>query len=649
MRLVPITESVLRNSNPATFVVGKSVYVYRRGTTIEATLYGNEAGTGSPLTQPLTTDKGGHPEGPGGVTAYVEAGSYDFKVNGETLHWEAAQGGAGGVDLSPTGVADTDTAALKALLATGSVEVTLGAGTFLVDEEVTIPTKCTVRGSGRGPTIVKLANGSNCNVFKTAGYGTTGVVDVTITDLTIDGNKANNTTGSCLVSDGQRCEYERLILLNAPEDGIYHKLSSESSKKEGGLDSRCFKVHAVGCGRYGLRIDAHDTTLMDCQGIQCADTAIWFNTNGLMVDCHTWNYASDVTACDTGMKLANTVDCVNCVAEGASVRQVLFSGTNCRWTGGEAFDGTGFPDVPLFEFAVGSTSHEIQGVYLHNFGNGGALLFTGTAPDSKIKAHCYDAGESKPVGIGEPSASIAFEISTGGTTTLGTVPGYTVQRRHTFKPFTPGNIPNNTLYVHGESNRLRFKDNSGTTRYVVQEMDRLRTVDPWRPEGTKAENFPRLLPTKNLATVLVSGTMSVVGGLILPADQAISTVHLYSASTAAVEPTHQWVVLMDTSRKILAVSADKLTEAWGANSKKTFTLAASYTPTFKDEAAYVGVLVTATTVPTLRGLETENSFPGNGAPIIAGRSNTGLTTPLAVGETATALTANGFHFYVTVN
>lgn len=176
----------------------------------------------------------------------------------------------------------------------------------------------------------------------------------------------------------------------------------------------------------------------------------------------------------------------------------------------------------------------------------------------------------------------------------------------------------------------------------------IRSRDPWRPEGTKAENFSRISSTKNLATVLTSGTLYVVGGLLLPEGEAITRVDFYSATTAAVEPTHQWACLLDTSRKILTVSADKLTEAWGANTKKSFTLPSYSAPSGEFKPVYAALLVTATTTPTLRGVEGENTFPGNNAPMAAADSNTGLTTPLTAGETAAAFTAKNRMAYVTV-
>ena len=81
MARVPLIEVVFKATSPATLVSGSTIYVYERGTTTEAVVYSAESG-GDLLEQPLTTDDAGHVEKDGQV-GWVEAGSYDFKVDGE--------------------------------------------------------------------------------------------------------------------------------------------------------------------------------------------------------------------------------------------------------------------------------------------------------------------------------------------------------------------------------------------------------------------------------------------------------------------------------------------------------------------------------------------------------------------------------------
>lgn len=172
----------------------------------------------------------------------------------------------------------------------------------------------------------------------------------------------------------------------------------------------------------------------------------------------------------------------------------------------------------------------------------------------------------------------------------------------------------------------------------------------WRPTGTKAENLARIQGELKNSGILTSGTLILAGGLELISGEKYKELHFYSATTAAVEPKNQWVVLCDINRKVLARSADKTTEAWGANTKKSFTFESEYTAP-EDEAVYAGLLVVATTVPTLQAKESVNSFPLNLAPILGGNSTTGLTVPagLAIGATAAALTGTTRVAYATIN
>lgn len=185
----------------------------------------------------------------------------------------------------------------------------------------------------------------------------------------------------------------------------------------------------------------------------------------------------------------------------------------------------------------------------------------------------------------------------------------------------------------------------------------MRTVysaipDPYdrlKPTGCVRESFPRGLsgPMSSLSTGLVSGTL-VCQAIPFQGGETVSTLRLYSGDTGATAPTHQWTVILDSTLHPLVYSANKTTEAWNANAEKAFTLTAPWTcPT--SDLYYIGLCVVAGTVPHLRG-----GFVGGvvdaRAPIVAGRSNTGLTDPASltaalVSGAATALTAVGNRFY----
>lgn len=92
-----VLDSGLSGPNLASLTTDLDITVYFRGDDPEAALpapvFGQEAG-GEPLTQPLVTDASGRIEGQAGQDVWVEQGSYDLLVEGQTFPWEAAKGRA---------------------------------------------------------------------------------------------------------------------------------------------------------------------------------------------------------------------------------------------------------------------------------------------------------------------------------------------------------------------------------------------------------------------------------------------------------------------------------------------------------------------------------------------------------------------------
>ncbi|MEQ1660530.1 MAG: hypothetical protein ABL896_17335 [Hylemonella sp.] len=145
--------------------------------------------------------------------------------------------------------------------------------------------------------------------------------------------------------------------------------------------------------------------------------------------------------------------------------------------------------------------------------------------------------------------------------------------------------------------------------------------------GTVAESMPRMMCSEANLAALTSGTL-FLQAIYLRAGQKVSNLSFHSATTAAGTPTNGFFALYDQNRALLAQSANFTTEAWAANSIKTKALAAAYTATYTG-IHYVGIMVTATTVPTLKGLtaKTGGQLAGQ-APILHGNSTTALTTSL---------------------
>jgi hypothetical protein len=146
--------------------------------------------------------------------------------------------------------------------------------------------------------------------------------------------------------------------------------------------------------------------------------------------------------------------------------------------------------------------------------------------------------------------------------------------------------------------------------------------------NTVAETANRMLVTETNLAALTSGTL-FMQAIYLRAGQVCTNISFFSATTAAGTPTNQFFALYDNNRALLAQSANATTGAWAANTLKTLAMTAPFTATYTG-LHYVGIMVTATTVPTLKGTsaaKTGGQLAGT-APILHGNSTTALTTSL---------------------
>lgn len=169
------------------------------------------------------------------------------------------------------------------------------------------------------------------------------------------------------------------------------------------------------------------------------------------------------------------------------------------------------------------------------------------------------------------------------------------------------------------------------------------SITPWLPQSaTAAASIASTLPGGRVGDlqsggVLVSGRLTLAGGIVLPANRTISQISFLSAGTAAVTPTNQWFCLVDQSLNVLAKTADATTAAWGADALRSFSISGGYTPVV-DIPVYLGIVVVAGTVPTLRQVGITSLATGK-VPILAATADTGLTNPASLGATTGALTA----------
>jgi hypothetical protein len=135
-------------------------------------------------------------------------------------------------------------------------------------------------------------------------------------------------------------------------------------------------------------------------------------------------------------------------------------------------------------------------------------------------------------------------------------------------------------------------------------------------------------------------------GIALPKGLTVTSITWVSGTTALVTGTHGWSALYDDALGLLRQSTDDTSVAWAANTVKTFTLSSTFVTTYSG-LHYLGLLITASTVPTMSGAGTTTTIISNIPPIIGGNSTTGLTGTAP--NPAAAITINNGHYYANVS
>lgn len=156
-----------------------------------------------------------------------------------------------------------------------------------------------------------------------------------------------------------------------------------------------------------------------------------------------------------------------------------------------------------------------------------------------------------------------------------------------------------------------------------------------RPAAAIAETIDRASATLSNASVLATGRMQLAA-IHLSAGQVVTSATFYSATTALSAGSNQWFALFDSAFAKLRVTSDDTSTAWAATTAKTLTFSSTYTvPT--TGIYYLGIVVVASTVPTLVGISsvTNSSAVLLASPILGGRSDSSLTNPASCPSTAT--------------
>lgn len=159
--------------------------------------------------------------------------------------------------------------------------------------------------------------------------------------------------------------------------------------------------------------------------------------------------------------------------------------------------------------------------------------------------------------------------------------------------------------------------------------------------GALYETIDRDLVDEVNTALLSSGRLSLQA-IWLPANVTITSISFWSATTAGATLTNQLFGLFDSSYNLLRSSVNDTSTAWAANSRKTLALTSTFTTTYSG-IHYLGIMVAATTVPTIKGNTAKTGGQLNAsAPTMGGTSTTGLTTALPATAAAPGTVTTSF-------
>ncbi len=199
-----------------------------------------------------------------------------------------------------------------------------------------------------------------------------------------------------------------------------------------------------------------------------------------------------------------------------------------------------------------------------------------------------------------------------------------------------------------EFETLTFTDGKGWAKFNAQGQLLTASIagpSPFRNQkvldGALFETFDRDLCDEVNSSVLSSGRLSLQA-IWIPAGVTITSISFWSATTQLATGTNQLFGLYDQSLNLLRSSVNDGATAWAANSRKTLALTSTFTTTYSG-IYYLGIMVAATTVPTLKGNTAKTGGQLNAAsPSMGGTSNTGLTTALPATANAPAAVTTSF-------
>jgi len=163
-------------------------------------------------------------------------------------------------------------------------------GFYTISDAITLSPYVHVVGEGKHLTILKLGNGVNKPIFKTYNDRLYWMCPV-IRDMTLDGNKANNSDGNVIeIWNSMHGELTSLYIASAAKSGVWVQGVSNSLY---GLGLRIVNLDIEECGRDAIELGAggwfFDLFITNSNFGKCGRNGLVLPEGSVVSNCHVWS------------------------------------------------------------------------------------------------------------------------------------------------------------------------------------------------------------------------------------------------------------------------------------------------------------------------------------------------------------------------
>ncbi len=451
----------------------------------------------------------------------------------------------------PTGATASDAAFASARLrciALGGLKVYLGPGIFTLATTQALCTGLIYIGDGHEATMIKLANSANCDALQSDGFaGHTGSTDwyvgadsvphsFGLVGLTVNGNYANNSSGSGVKFFGKRYIIDDVQVVNCAEYGFWSECGNVTGQTDPYNDmpeAYIGKLWVRNCGKDGFHWEGpHDSRIDSVIASHCGQNCINFNKGthsgptcdvGFMHGYGSGQNAAGAYLYDyAAVRINATIRCGEVIAESAAGNALLIgvSGLDSQFGIVRAFLNGQFSGAASKVCVVVNADNVLMANASIDDAVGGGGLQLGP---SSIGGNFFQCASLRATGTG---AGIGLDVDSSGNTITGTVSSFSAGTGLRTGYTTLRNNNNLTLFITGNQLSWNNVAAGNANRYM------LNIVTP--TASTVTGHFTGVGPHDSGA---VGNDWSVVAALANGSGYRYSKFTGITASTFALDTT----------------------------------------------------------------------------------------------------------------